>query len=136
MFSDALKKIFYTGIGIAAVTVEKTGEIVDTLEQKGQQAVKEGKIISEELKQKMAAVESNVKDVLDSLEKMSKEQIEQIKEKLSEVENVVDVAEEDAKTDAESVLSSLEKMSKEEIESVKARIEEISKSWKDENQEG
>lgn len=136
MLSEAFKKVFYTGIGIAAVAAEKTGEVIETLEQKGEQAVKESKIINEELKHKMAAVGSSVKEVLDSLEKMSKEEIALIKEKLSEVDIVISEAEYETKLDPDAVLSSLSHMTKEEIESVKARIAEIQKNWTDENVEG
>ncbi len=128
MFREVLKKTFYTGIGIAAVAVEKTGEIVDTLQEKGVQAVKEGRIINEELRRKLSTVESNIGKVIESLEKMSKEELEHIREKLSEVEIILDKDDHEAGMDAETVLSSLENMSREEIEAVRAKIEEIQKN--------
>lgn len=138
MISDALKKVFYAGIGATAVAVEKTGEVLDKLEEKGQHAMKEGRAAGGELRQKMSAVGSSMKDVLDTLEKMSKEQIQQLKEKLADVGDVVDVTVEDVKTDAEKVLSTLETLSRDEIEAVKTKIEDLSQKWSersDENEE-
>lgn len=138
MVSEALKKVFYAGIGAAAVAVEKTGDVLDKLEEKGQQAVQEGKATSGELRQKMSAVGSSVKDVLDTLEKMSREQIQQIREKLADMGDVVDVTVEDVKTDAEKVLSTLETLSRDEIEAVKAKIDDMAQKWSersDDNEE-
>ena len=48
--SEGLKRVVYMGIGAAALTVEKTGEILDLLEAKGEQTVEQGKELNQELR--------------------------------------------------------------------------------------
>jgi polyhydroxyalkanoate synthesis regulator phasin len=136
MLSDALKKVFYAGIGVAAVTVEKTGEVMDKLEVKGQEAVREGKAVSGEVKQKLSSVGAGAKDAMDSIQKLSREQLQQLKARLAELANVVDVTGEEVKTDAQTVIDSLGKMSREELDAVKARLDELSQKWTDGNDQG
>lgn len=136
MLSDALKKVFYAGIGVAAVTVEKTGEVMDKLEVKGQEAVREGKAVSGEVKQKLSSVGAGAKDAMDSIQKLSREQLQQLKARLAELDNVVDVTGEEVKADAQTVIDSLGKMSREELDAVKARLDELSQKWTDGNDQG
>lgn len=136
MLSEALKKVFYAGIGVAAVTVEKTGEVMDKLEVKGQEAVKEGKAMSGEVKQKLTSVGAGARDAMDSIQKMSREQLQQLKARLAELDSVVDVTGEEVKSNAQEIIDSLEKMSREELDAVKARLEELSKKWSEENNQG
>jgi polyhydroxyalkanoate synthesis regulator phasin len=136
MLSEALRKVFYAGIGVAAVTVEKTGEIMDKLEVKGQEAVREGKSMSGEVRQKLSSVSAGAKDAVDSIQKLSREQLQQLKARLAELDSVVDVTGEEVKTDARTIIDALGRMSREELDSVKARLDELSKKWTEGNDQG
>lgn len=48
--SDPIKRLLLAGLGAAAVTTEKSKEIVDTLVKKGELTVEEGKTLNAELK--------------------------------------------------------------------------------------
>lgn len=48
--SDPIKRLLLAGLGAAAVTTEKSKEIVDTLVKKGELTVEEGKTLNQELK--------------------------------------------------------------------------------------
>ena len=45
-FSDDLKKVFLAGIGAAALTIEKSKEVVDELVEKGEITVEQGKALN------------------------------------------------------------------------------------------
>ena len=47
---EGLKKILLAGIGTAAVTAEKSKEILDELVKKGELTVEQGKVLNQELK--------------------------------------------------------------------------------------
>ena len=47
---EGLKKILLVGIGTAAVTAEKSKEILDELVKKGELTVEQGKVLNQELK--------------------------------------------------------------------------------------
>ena len=129
--NDGLKKMFYTGIGAAALAVDLTGKAVNTLAEKGEKAVEKGKVMNEELKRKRAKSEVDIKDMAEALGQMSKEEIESVRVKLSEVEDTMDKATSEMKVNATAIISSLEKMGRDDIEYLKAAIEEIKASWKD-----
>ena len=89
-FSDDLKKVFLAGIGAAALTIEKSKEVVDELVEKGEITVEQGKALNEELKhnlskkrEKTASVEKISKD----LENASPEDLEILKAKIEEIQN-------------------------------------------------
>ncbi len=50
IITEALKSIFYAGVGAVAVTAEKSKEIIDSLVEKGQISVDQGKLLNKELK--------------------------------------------------------------------------------------
>ena len=47
---DGIKKFFLLGIGAAATSVEKSGEILGDLVRKGELTVEQGKALNQELK--------------------------------------------------------------------------------------
>lgn len=134
--NEGLKKAMYTGVGIAAVTVDMAGKAIDTLSKKGEEAIQKGKVLNEELKRKKAAVDANIADVADSLEKLGKEEVESIKAKLAEMEAKMKDVKKDAALTSDEIIARLEKMSQEEIESVRTKLEELKKNWTDDNDKG
>ena len=81
--SNEMKKIFLMGIGAAATTAEKSKEMIDSLIEKGELTVEQGKTLNEELKHNVC---NNFESLLDKIETMSDEVISKIKEKIAEVE--------------------------------------------------
>ena len=61
---EGLKKILLVGIGTAAVTAEKSKEILDELVKKGELTVEQGKVLNQELKHN---IKSTVKTAADSV---------------------------------------------------------------------
>lgn len=49
---DAFKNVLLAGVGAAAITVEKSSEVIDTLVKKGELTVEQGKAMNQELKHK------------------------------------------------------------------------------------
>lgn len=48
--SDGVRKLIMAGIGAASVAAEKSQDTIDALAQKGERAVKEGKVLNERLR--------------------------------------------------------------------------------------
>ena len=90
---ENLKKLLLVGIGTAAVTAEKSKEILDELVKKGELTVEQGKVLNKELKHNIKeTIKDNVKvsvkastpeELQTLLEKMTPEQIEQLKQQIS-----------------------------------------------------
>lgn len=83
-FTDTIKNILLAGIGAAAVTAEKSKEIVGDLVKKGELTVEEGKSLNEELKRK--AGEKAGSRVMDSVDKMTREERDALRAKLDELD--------------------------------------------------
>lgn len=90
--SDGIRKIFLAGVGAAATTGEEAKNLIDTLAEKGEAAVEQGKALNEELKKNTKEkvnrrvtvhVVNEFKDVYSAVEKMSKEELESLKERLN-----------------------------------------------------
>ena len=81
--SNEMKKIFLMGIGAAATTAEKSKEMIDSLIEKGELTVEQGKTLNEELTHNVC---NNFESLLDKIETMSDKEISKIKEKIAEVE--------------------------------------------------
>ena len=87
---EGIKKILLAGIGTAAVTAEKSKEVLDELVKKGELTVEQGKVLNQELKHNIKkTVKENVnvsvkptspEELDELLEKMTPEQIEALKE--------------------------------------------------------
>ena len=50
---EGLKKTFYAGVGAMATTAEAARQVVDTLAQKGEQAMEQGKAMKNAVKDAM-----------------------------------------------------------------------------------
>ena len=101
---DGLKKLVLMGIGAAALTAEKSQQIVDELVKRGEITVEQGKELNQELKRNVKksfddiAAEAEVKKAevekeADSIEKkisdMTVEELENLKELISKAEEAV-----------------------------------------------
>ena len=71
---EGLKKILLVGIGTAAVTAEKSKEILDELVRKGELTVEQGKVLNQELKHN---IKSTVKTAADSVKENAARKNEQ-----------------------------------------------------------
>ena len=104
ILGDGLKKLVLMGIGAAALTAEKSQQIVDELVRKGEITVEQGKELNQELKRNVKksfddiAAEAEVKKAevekeADSIEKkisdMTVEELENLKELISKAEEAV-----------------------------------------------
>ena len=103
MIGDGIKKFLLMGIGAAAMTVEKSQQVVDELVKKGELTVEQGKELNQELKR-------NVKKSIDEAAKASEE-----------------VAAEEKDLTLEQKIAS---MSAEELEKLKAFIAKAEESGK------
>ena len=98
-FGEGLKKIFLVGIGTAAVTAEKSKEILDELVKKGELTVEQGKVLNQELKHN---IKSTVKTAADS-----------VKESAAR------------KNDQEELKATISRLTPEQLAAVKAQIERM-----------
>ena len=96
---EGLKKILLVGIGTAAVTAEKSKEILDELVRKGELTVEQGKVLNQELKHN---IKSTVKTAADSVK-----------------ENAA------RKNEQEELKATISKLTPEQLAAVKAQIESV-----------
>ena len=97
---ESLKKLLLIGIGTAAVTAEKSKEVLDDLVKKGELTVEQGKVLNKELKHNIketlkdnvnVSVKASKPEELQTLlEKMTPEQIEQLKQQISNMEQTAE----------------------------------------------
>ena len=107
---EGIKKILLAGIGTAAVTAEKSKEVLDELVKKGELTVEQGKVLNQELKHNIKeSVKKNVNVTLkpsnpdelkDVLNKMTPDQLAALKEQISQMQ-AKDVDAEGAKEEPE-----------------------------------
>ena len=107
--TEGLRKIFLAGVGAVATTGEAAKSLIDTLVEKGELTVEQGKALNEELKKsakdKMnrhvtVHVVNEFKDVYSAVDKMSKEELESLKERLNELTAKKEEAAEDMPQEA------------------------------------
>ena len=96
---EGLQKILLVGIGTAAVTAEKSKEILDELVRKGELTVEQGKVLNQELKHN---IKSTVKTAADSVK-----------------ENAA------RKNEQEELKATISKLTPEQLAAVKAQIESM-----------
>lgn len=96
---EGLKKILLVGIGTAAVTAEKSKEILDELVKKGELTVEQGKVLNQELKHN---IKSTVKTAADSVKESAARKNEQ-----------------------EELKATISKLTPEQLAAVKAQIESM-----------
>lgn len=81
MKSEA-RKLFLAGVGTAALTCEKAGDVIGKLIEKGKLSVEEGKELSEELKRdisdKSAEKKEDVMNKFDEIRPLTKEMLKDI----------------------------------------------------------
>ena len=97
---ESLKKLLLIGIGTAAVTAEKSKEVLDDLVKKGELTVEQGKVLNKELKHNnketlkdnvnVSVKASTPEELQTLLEKMTPEQIEQLKQQISNMEQTAE----------------------------------------------
>ena len=109
---EGIKKILLAGIGTAAVTAEKSKEVLDELVKKGELTVEQGKVLNQELKHNIKeSVKKNVNVTLkpsnpdelkEVLGKMTPDQLAALKEQISKMQakdvDAEDTAEEEEET--------------------------------------
>ena len=115
---DGVKKVLLAGIGTAAVTAEKSKEVLDKMAERGEAAVEQGKVLNQELRHNIkktvkenvnVSVKTSSPEELDELlDKMTPEQLEALKAQIKEKESTVDseaeeVNAEDTVEDVENV---------------------------------
>ncbi|MDD8048400.1 MAG: aspartyl beta-hydroxylase [Thomasclavelia sp.] len=83
--SEDLKKILLVGIGAAAVTVDKSKDVIDELVKKGNLTVEAGKQLNEELKHNKDV--QHVENIKSDLSKLSKEDLKAIKDAIASLED-------------------------------------------------
>ncbi len=89
---DGIKKFFLIGIGAAATSVEKSGEILGDLVKKGELTVEQGKALNQELrhnaeeKKKKFDEDRKNKSLNDLVSGLSAEDIAKLKELLAAAE--------------------------------------------------
>ena len=60
--SEDMKKIVLLGVGAAALTAEKSKELIEELVKKGELSIEQGKVLNEELKHHIQTKVSDAKD--------------------------------------------------------------------------
>lgn len=93
---ENIRKLLLVGIGTAAVTVDKSKEILDDLVKKGELTVEQGKVLNQELRhdfrEKMKSnINVSVKpsspdELKDLLDRMTPEQLDALKEQLKNMD--------------------------------------------------
>ena len=109
---EGIKKLLLAGIGTAAVTAEKSKEVLDELVKKGELTVEQGKVLNQELKHNIKeSVKKNVNvtfkpsdpdELKDVLGKMTPDQLAALKEQITKMQaKDVDADVEEAAEEAE-----------------------------------
>ena len=93
---DGVKKVLLAGIGTAAVTAEKSKEVLDKMAERGEAAVEQGKVLNQELRHNIkktvkenvnVSVRTSSPEELDELlDKMTPEQMALLKQRIDEME--------------------------------------------------
>lgn len=93
---ENIRKLLLAGIGTAAVTMDKSKEILDDLVKKGELTVEQGKVLNQELRHDFREkVKSNIHvsvkpsspdELKDLLDRMTPEQLEALKEQLKNMD--------------------------------------------------
>ena len=109
---EGIKKLLLAGIGTAAVTAEKSKEVLDELVKTGELTVEQGKVLNQELKHNIKeSVKKNVNvtfkpsdpdELKDVLGKMTPDQLAALKEQITKMQaKDVDADVEEAAEEAE-----------------------------------
>ena len=97
--SEDMKKIVLLGVGAAALTTEKSKELIEELVKKGELSIEQGKVLNEELKHHIQTKVSDAKDEVsrtlmnllqDQIKRLSPEELEQLKAVIKEQESLTE----------------------------------------------
>lgn len=97
--SEDMKKIVLLGVGAAALTAEKSKELIEELVKKGELSIEQGKVLNEELKHHIQAKVSDAKDEVsrtrmnllqDQIKRLSPKELEQLKAVIKEQESLTE----------------------------------------------
>ncbi|MEI3116562.1 MAG: aspartyl beta-hydroxylase [Merdibacter sp.] len=97
--SEDMKKIVLLGVGAAALTAEKSKELIEELVKKGELSIEQGKVLNEELKHHIQTKVSDAKDEVsrtrmnllqDQIKRLSPEELEQLKAVIKEQESLTE----------------------------------------------
>lgn len=82
--TDPIKTILLAGIGAAAITADKSKDMIDTLVKKGEITVEEGKALNQELKRKTAEKKKEKADgrLSEKISALSREERDDLRAKL------------------------------------------------------
>lgn len=102
---ENIKKLLLAGIGTAAMTAEKSKELLDELVRKGELTVEQGKALNQELKHSVKECVENAKtcdttdekaDVAEILNGLTPQQLAELKEQLAAMD--AEASDEEAET--------------------------------------
>lgn len=97
--SEDMKKIVLLGVGAAALTAEKSKELIEELVKKSELSIEQGKVLNEELKHHIQTKVSDAKDEVsrtrmnllqDQIKRLSPEELEQLKAVIKEQESLTE----------------------------------------------
>ena len=97
--SEDMKKIVLLGVGAAALTAEKSKELIEELVKKGELSIEQGKVLNEEIKHHIQTKVSDAKDEVsrtrmnllqDQIKRLSPEELEQLKAVIKEQESLTE----------------------------------------------
>ena len=115
---DGLKKLVLMGIGAAALTAEKSQQIVDELVKRGEITVEQGKELNKELqhnvKKTMEARKLDAETIEQKLAKMSADEIELLKSKIREAEEAIEDITNPVQSEEEKAEADLDELIKKE----------------------
>lgn len=102
---ENLKKVMLAGVGAVAVTAEKSKELLDEMEKKGELTVEQGKVLNEELKHNIRQTmkekvnvslkPNSPEELQEMIGKMTPEQLADLKEAIAKMETPEKQTEED-----------------------------------------
>lgn len=84
-----IKKLILGGIGAAAISAEKSKDVIDQLVKKGELTVEQGKVLNEELKHEIKEklkTPCDAEKINKDVEKLNKEELAALKAKIIELE--------------------------------------------------
>ncbi|WP_281550096.1 hypothetical protein [Murimonas intestini] len=96
---EGIKKVLLAGIGAATASVEVVKDIANTLVEKGEAAVSQGKVINEEQKRDVKEkvkdhvtvnIVKEYKDAMNAVDHMTAEELEALKEKIEAAEKAAE----------------------------------------------
>jgi polyhydroxyalkanoate synthesis regulator phasin len=91
---DLLHKVFYTGIGFAALTEQKAQEIVADLVKRGEVSAEEGKSLAKEMMERARAQAEDIRRTIgDEIKKVSakykwpsRQEVDELKQRIADLE--------------------------------------------------